>query len=117
MQSEQVDRESSLWIVERALRVVDVGQVVHGDIARGERRETKSSLYGRQNRGRGVLGVVDDEVTAKERRDHQQRNAGAGSPDVVRARSAALSRRGDVVPLPTELVIGDNDKCVLRASA
>lgn len=69
-----------------------VREVVRCCVARTERSESKALLNRRQYRGRVVLGVIDDEVTAQERRDNQGGNVRAGSPLIANAWRTALSR-------------------------
>ena len=67
--------------------------------------------------GRVVLRVIDTETGPQSWVQHEGRNAGAGSHRVGRAGLPTLPRRGDVVPLPAELVVGDDDHRVLGAAA
>jgi hypothetical protein len=49
--------------------------------------------------------------------DHQLRDPRAGTHRVGRAALAALARRGDVIPLAAELVVGDDHHRVGGAAA
>ena len=51
------------------------------------------------------------------RMDHQRRDPPAGTHRVGRAALAALARRGDVIPLAAELVVGDDHHRVGGAAA
>src|SRR5437762_10534776 len=93
------------------------GQIIHRPVARAERRQSVAVLDGRQDRGRVVLGVVDDKLSAQALRDDQRRDPRTGAPHVVRAGDAALSGRRDVVPLAAEFVVGDDDHGVALAGA
>src|SRR6266851_8671720 len=103
--------------VEWRLRVENVRQVFHRGVSCPQRSEAKALLDGGQDRGRVVLGVVDDEVATQARGDDQARDPGAGSPHVVRSGGAALPWGCHVVPLAAELVVGHDDHGVLAARA
>src|SRR4051794_6335118 len=104
-------------LAERLLRRVDAGEVTHGCVARAERCELPVMLDRGEDRRRVVLHVVDDEGLAQVRRDDERRDARAWAPLVMRAGLATLTRRGDVIPLPAELVVRDDEHRVLLARA
>ena len=63
-----------------------------------------------------MLGVIDDEVAGKARRDDQRRDPRAGAPLVIGAgRRRARAGRRDVIPLTAELVVRDDHHRVLGA--
>src|SRR5207302_9241486 len=103
--------------IERRFGVENVRPVVYRSIPRTQGGDAPAVFDGREDRGRVVLGVVDDEVAAQARREDQGGDPGAWAPLVVRSGGAALSWRRDVVPLAAELVIGHHDHGVLAAGA
>src|SRR4029077_2522458 len=81
------------------LRGEDVREAVHGCVAGTERRKVPALLDRREDRGRVVLGVVDDLVASEERRDDERRDPRPGAPLVVRAGRPTLAGRRHVIPL------------------
>src|SRR5919199_1856825 len=82
-----------------------------------ERVQVIALLDRGEDRRRVVLRVVDDEVPAQERRDDEGRDARPRAPLVVRAVRVSLAGRRNVIPLPAELVVRDDDQRVLGARA
>src|SRR5437763_4650765 len=86
-------------------------KVMRSAVARADRGQVIEVLDGGQDRRRVVLGVIDREVTAEQRRDDDRGNPGPRSPLVVRARWAAgLTWWRDVVPAAAVLVVGEHDQ-------
>src|SRR5690242_2433376 len=88
-------------------------QVVHARVTGAERSQPEPVLDRREDRRRVVDRVVD--AGAGHARAHEQGgDPGAGTEPVVDpSRAAALAGGRDVVPLPAELVVGDDDEGVL----
>src|SRR4051794_14629481 len=101
---------------ESAAASEDRRQVLDAAVAIAHRPEPEAMLDRGHDRRRVVRRVVDRETAAQAGRDRQRRDARPRPHLVVRAACArALARGRDVVPLPAELVVGDDHHRALRA--